>query len=210
MTVDIKPRSRVVTDGLEATAPGGPLDAPPLHYLARTRLAADTATPARALLARGTDPNGVWEGGWTVLAVAASRGDAPLVELLLDAGANPNDNESLYHSLEAPDAACTALLLERGAEPDLQRWRVETGDFLVLVSDGVGDAHLQAQRESLEAGEGWKEHHSTVTRRAIGEIIQVASSAEDAAARIRDFALGQMVDGRGKKDNVSVVVLRPS
>jgi hypothetical protein len=32
---------------------------------------------------------------------------------LLDAGADPNDGESLYHSLEIP--ACTRLLLERGA-----------------------------------------------------------------------------------------------
>ena len=36
-----------------------------------------------------------------------------LTRLLLDAGADPNDGESLYHSLENP--ACTRLLLERGA-----------------------------------------------------------------------------------------------
>ncbi|MFG3756743.1 hypothetical protein, partial [Klebsiella pneumoniae] len=30
-----------------------------------------------------------------------------------DAGADPNDGESLYHSLESP--ACTRLLLEHGA-----------------------------------------------------------------------------------------------
>jgi hypothetical protein len=36
-----------------------------------------------------------------------------MTALLLDAGADPNDNESLYHSLENPD--CTRLLLQHGA-----------------------------------------------------------------------------------------------
>ena len=36
-----------------------------------------------------------------------------LTRLLLEAGADPNDGESLYHSLENP--ACTRLLLEHGA-----------------------------------------------------------------------------------------------
>jgi ankyrin repeat protein len=44
---------------------------------------------------------------------AGSNHDAALTRLLLEAGANPNDGESLYHSLESP--ACTRLLLEHGA-----------------------------------------------------------------------------------------------
>ncbi len=44
---------------------------------------------------------------------AGSNRDPALTRLLLDAGANPNDGESLYHSLENP--ACTALLLQAGA-----------------------------------------------------------------------------------------------
>ncbi|MGF6243697.1 ankyrin repeat protein [Paraburkholderia sp. GAS38] len=39
--------------------------------------------------------------------------DPALTELLLKAGADPNDGESLYHSLENPD--CTRLLLRHGA-----------------------------------------------------------------------------------------------
>lgn len=35
--------------------------------------------------------------------------------MLLDAGANPNDNESLYHSTEGRDLSCMRLLLEGGA-----------------------------------------------------------------------------------------------
>jgi ankyrin repeat protein len=38
--------------------------------------------------------------------------------VLLEAGANPNDGESLYHSTEHPDLACMKLLLRHGAEPN--------------------------------------------------------------------------------------------
>ena len=44
---------------------------------------------------------------------AGSNHDTVLTKLLLDAGANPDDGESLYHSLQHLD--CTRLLLERGA-----------------------------------------------------------------------------------------------
>jgi ankyrin repeat protein len=44
---------------------------------------------------------------------AGTNHDPALTKLLLEAGADPNDNESLYHSLENPD--CTRLLLEHGA-----------------------------------------------------------------------------------------------
>ena len=43
----------------------------------------------------------------------AANHDPALTKLLLDAGADPNDGKSLYHSLENP--ACTRLLLEYGA-----------------------------------------------------------------------------------------------
>jgi ankyrin repeat protein len=95
--------------------PGGPLGTPPLFYVARSRIAADTVTPARELLERGADPNGPAGEEWTNLSIACSRGDAPLVRLLLEHGAEPNDNDSLYHSVESPDGACTRLLLEHGA-----------------------------------------------------------------------------------------------
>ena len=144
-------------DGVDATATGGPLDAPPLHYVARTRLAANTVTPAKELLARGADADGVWEGGWTMLAVAASRGDAALVAVLLDAGANPNDNESLYHSLEAPGAPCTKLLLDRGAEPRGTNALPHALDFVVheplrLLLDHGADPN--------EGTEGTSVHHA--------------------------------------------------
>ena len=102
----------------DVVSPGGPLEAPPLYYVVRTRLAADTTAAARDLLSRGADPNGTSSEGWTCLSLACSRGDAPLVRVLLEAGAEPNDNDSLYHSMEPVDPACVRLLLEHGAEPN--------------------------------------------------------------------------------------------
>jgi ankyrin repeat protein len=99
----------------DAKAPGGPLHASPLFYVAQSRIAADTVTPARDLLARGADPNGPAGEEWTNLSIACARGDAPLAQLLLDAGANLDDSDSLYHSVEPADDACLRLLLDHGA-----------------------------------------------------------------------------------------------
>ena len=47
---------------------------------------------------------------------AAGRNhDAGLTRILRDAGADPNDGESLYHAAEATDGECVRLLLEAGA-----------------------------------------------------------------------------------------------
>lgn len=76
------------------------------------------------LLNAGADPNRpvVRRGGdaspteWRASALHGAAGvnfDTALTRRLLAAGADPNDGESLYHSLDRP--ACTPLLLEAGA-----------------------------------------------------------------------------------------------
>ncbi|WP_028351737.1 ankyrin repeat domain-containing protein [Bradyrhizobium murdochi] len=114
--------------------PGGPLRLPPLFAVAhssllhveefRERLHAS----ARSLIAAGADVNQHIYSRWppgslnepdrryplsTLYGAAGSNHDPALTKLLLEAGADPNDGESLYHSLENP--ACTQLLLEHGA-----------------------------------------------------------------------------------------------
>jgi ankyrin repeat protein len=76
----------------------------------------------RLLLDAGADPNATapspdWPGStWTPLYGAAGRlHDPELTRMLLAAGANPDDGESLYHSTETPDHTCLELLLEAGA-----------------------------------------------------------------------------------------------
>ncbi|HSS96693.1 MAG TPA: ankyrin repeat domain-containing protein, partial [Terriglobales bacterium] len=51
-------------------------------------------------------------------AATGLNNNADLASLLLEAGANPNDGESLYHATEHPDLACMKLLLRYGAEPN--------------------------------------------------------------------------------------------
>jgi len=74
------------------------------------------------LLHRGADPNQTWNDptypGSLLSALYGAAGrnhDPEMTRLLLEAGANPNDNESLYHSVESTDLTCMRLLLDAGA-----------------------------------------------------------------------------------------------
>lgn len=75
----------------------------------------------RILLDAGADPNQAWShkaGDYPLSALYGAAGknhDPELTSMLLDAGANPNDNESLYHSTETLDLTCMRILLEGGA-----------------------------------------------------------------------------------------------
>lgn len=74
---------------------------------------------ARLLLDAGADPNQSTGGDSLLSALYGAAGqnhDPELTQILLEAGANPNDNESLYHSMETHDLACARLLLEAGAK----------------------------------------------------------------------------------------------
>lgn len=97
-----------------ANAEGGPFNWPPLLYLAYSRLDAPGQDPlgvARSLLAHGADPNAgyLWEGlpsPFTALTGAFGGGESDqpphrhalaLARLLLEAGADANDSQALYH-----------------------------------------------------------------------------------------------------------------
>lgn len=113
---------------------GGPLRLPPLVAVTHSGLVQLPGyrerlhACAKFLLAAGASPDQSVGSRWdpaslearaeterlsALYGAAGSNRDPALTQLLLDAGANPNDGESLYHSLENP--ACTALLLQAGA-----------------------------------------------------------------------------------------------
>jgi ankyrin repeat protein len=75
--------------------------------------------------------------------------DPTLTRLLLQAGADPNDGESLYHATEAPDAACLALLLEHGARPE----------GTAAVAHAIDDDKVEHVRLLLDAGADPNEAH---------------------------------------------------
>lgn len=115
---------------------GGPLRLPPLVAVTQSGLARLPAyrdglrACARLLLDAGADPNQSIGNRWppaslaqpsdaerlSALYGAAGRThDAVITQLLLEAGADPDDGESLYHALDSDNTACLRLLLEAGA-----------------------------------------------------------------------------------------------
>ncbi len=98
------------------------LAASPLAVLDPERLAVSERI-ARALLAAGADANATTnppdtEEGvrLTALFRASERGNAGVVRVLLEAGADPNDGESTYHAAERDHRTVLELLLAHGAE----------------------------------------------------------------------------------------------
>ncbi|MHC2335793.1 ankyrin repeat domain-containing protein [Bradyrhizobium sp. USDA 4454] len=127
-------RRTAANDPAWVNRPGGPLKLPPLIAVTHSSLLqipeyqARLHRCARLLLQAGADPDQHIGSRWppgtldapdegnplSALYGAAGRNqDLALTRLLLEAGANPNDNESLYHSLEG--SVTTGLLLEHGA-----------------------------------------------------------------------------------------------
>ena len=113
-----------------------PFDWPPLLYLCFSRLqrrpeaAAAACTIAEALIARGAQVNAYKQEGsaahpeTALYGAAGVNANARLTELLLAAGADPNDGteeigaETIYHAAELPDNTCLRLLLAAGVARD--------------------------------------------------------------------------------------------
>jgi ankyrin repeat protein len=129
---------------------GGPRSWAPLLYVCHSCF--PSATLARDLLARGADPNASFEneyGSMSALYGAAGVAHDPaLTRVLLEAGASPNDGESLYHSTEAPSTACLELLLAHDAEPRGTN----------ALAHALDDERLEHVRMLLEAGADTDEH----------------------------------------------------
>ena len=109
-----------------ATRPGGARDWLPLLYPCHSAFLGGERTDgllacARALLDAGADPDSSWEhpefGTLGALYGAAGVAHEPrMTALLLEAGANPDDDESVYHATETADDTCLRLLLDAGAK----------------------------------------------------------------------------------------------
>ena len=123
---------------------GGPLGWAPLVYACHSCL--DTTALGLELLARVADPNAFFVneyGNMSALYGAAGvRHDPVLTRALLEAGADPDDGESLYHATEAEDPACVRLLLEHGA----------TVEGTNALAHALDDERLEHVRLLLEHG----------------------------------------------------------
>ena len=124
--------SLLAADPVLATAPDDRRGWPPLLYACHScwhridrRRGDGLLRVVRQLLDAGASPdtsNGrpSREGYRSALYGAAGIANNPAItRLLLERGADPDDDESLYHSAyHAPDLECTRLLLEHGATVD--------------------------------------------------------------------------------------------
>ncbi|MCV0398053.1 MAG: hypothetical protein K5872_18815 [Rhizobiaceae bacterium] len=126
-------RRRIAADPSWVNGIGGPLGLTPLVAATHSSLLRLVEYRDRVhevvdlLLVAGSDPNLTvsrrWEAStdaspseWRASALHGAAGvnfDPDLTRRLLAAGADPNDGESLYHSLDRP--VCTPILLEAGA-----------------------------------------------------------------------------------------------
>jgi ankyrin repeat protein len=98
--------------------PGGPRGWPPLNYACQSVFAPRGLV--RELLERGADPNSTYTNEYgpmsALYGAAGVVHDPEMTRLLLEHGADPDDNESVYHSTEAESTECLRLLLEHGAK----------------------------------------------------------------------------------------------
>jgi ankyrin repeat protein len=101
----------------DANAPGGPRGWAPLLYVCHSCFA--SAALARELLERGADANAFFVNEYgrmpALYGAAGVVHDPELTQVLLAAGANPDDGESLYHATEPGGVECLRVLLEHGA-----------------------------------------------------------------------------------------------
>ncbi|HEY4220731.1 MAG TPA: hypothetical protein VGO62_05295, partial [Myxococcota bacterium] len=106
----------------------------------------------------------------------------------------------------------TAALGAESATADYSAVKVEKGDVIVCVSDGVADANLAAQKAAKAAGKPWTELNGVRTNREIGDLIhglnQKGARSAEMTQAIIDYAKQHVEDGRGKKDNVTACVMR--
>jgi serine/threonine protein phosphatase PrpC len=142
------------------------------------------------LVARG-------EGEVTTAVLAVARRDAIIVVNSGDSGAFVLDKtgqvkaRTEMQELGPPHSGCLGHaigLVPEGAAPEVYRWNVEPGDWLVMATDGLLDSGLSEAQ--------------------LGAIFARATDPEDAVNRLCTTVLRRMATFRGKPDNLTVVAAR--
>lgn len=166
-------RAELARDPSLANIEGGPFGWPPLLYLAYSRVdsadpAHDSLAAAQVLLAAGADPDAgyLWEGlvpPFTALTGAFGGGEGgqpphphelALARLLLEAGADANDGQTIYNrslgGAPRDDVEWLALLLDHGlGEGDGGAWYVRLGPVLASPRELVAEVLQHAAEWGL-------------------------------------------------------------
>ena len=185
---------RLSDDPSAASRTGGPLDWPPLLYLAYLRWpggAEASVEIARALLDRGADPNASWNDGWDnpfkVLTGVIGLGEGvqppheradQLAELLLERGADPFDTQSLYDTSIVDDDTHWLDVLWKHSERRgvADKWRtVLVGEKMrvswldLVLSIAVSYGHPRRAEWALAHGANPSGEHAYSKRRQVDE-----------------------------------------
>jgi ankyrin repeat protein len=223
-------RRALAADAGAARRDGGPHGWVPLMYLAYARhdpdvAEADVLDTARALLAAGADPNAgyLWYGlpsPFTVLTGVLGEGELgpqrqpphphwrAFARLLLEAGADPNDNQGLYNRMFVRGADHLELLFEYGlGTGDGGPWKALLGpaldppaemlryQFWWAIEHGMVDrvelllAHGVDVRTPLRDGRSPADAALTSGHREVVDIL-VAHGAEPPSARPVEAFIG--------------------
>jgi ankyrin repeat protein len=182
----------------DVNAPLPPLMAPPLVYAAFSSLAqrADhrprLVAAVERLLAAGADPNArlsdpsfVHEPLPVLYGAVARAACLETTRALLSAGAEPNDNESLYHATEQRERGLLAALVDAGA-----RWTGTNALFRQLDHDdlpGLRQA-LDLGADPNESGPGGRNalHHALLRGRGAPFVALLLERGADALAQDDD------------------------
>jgi ankyrin repeat protein len=187
--------------GIDARHAVPPWQAPPLALVAFSSLAtldaahdAALCSAAERLLAGGADANaGLADPGFPERplpllygAVARAR-SLGLVQRLLAAGADPNDNESLYHAVEQDERRIVAALVAAGA-----RWPGTNALFRQLDFEPI--EHL---RQALELGADADELSPSIGARPLHHAVLRGRSLAHLQLLVQHGADLRAADGHG-------------
>jgi len=196
-----------------ATSVGGPRNWEPLLYLSFSRLLKDNPArtedflrTTRLLLANGANPNAFFDSNGeteTVLYGAGGVARNPaLVKLLLESGANAQDDDLEYHAAEYPDPSCLLLMIEHGLDLNktgtslLRKLDFEEPQNVKLLLDAGADPN---------AGMGhWGEnalHQAIIRGRSLEIVRMLIDRGVDTAAKNLDGKTPyELAAGRGRAD----------
>lgn len=185
--------------GIKANPSATHLDMPPLVAVAMSSLSRlrpdDFAACIRYLIEQGEPLDSWWEAPafpgsrLTALYGAAGMNHVPsLTKLLLEAGANPDDNESLYHSLEAHDLTCFRLLLAANANPKGTN----------ALNHSLDTDRLNVTQALLDAGADPNEGHqpplqwAIYRRRSLAHIKALLEAGANPAHQVHGMSMARM------------------
>ena len=209
----------------------GPQNCEPLLYVCfsryangRSERAADLAETARVLLRHGADPNTSFisddlpDNPLPCLYAATGLNNNPaLASVLLEAGANPNDTESLYHSTEHPDLACMKLLLRYGAKPAGKNAvkhmldREDTEGLRILLAAGADPNEGNERDETALHWAVWRGRSPAIVSALLDHHADVNAQRKDGrtayamAVMSGQTEIAALLEARGAKTDLSLL-----